>query len=266
MSHIPFTTIPSTNHASPTGSLPFLLPCSPSASKSTTAPKEDAPPFPIPTTKLQKWARDQPAPASVPDEPETERYEPYLALLDHNIRNAWGSVPTTDRVLRRPIQLHTLYLSPLNAHLPASLYITPSTTFPPLRTHLSQSLATAAESALHTHLGPIVDIEALYRDAELALDALETLLQTRGGKGNDTENTGQAPWFFSSPHPTYFDAAVFAYTHLLLDEGMGWRDTRLVSAVRKKTGLVKHRERVLRLCYPDLTYKGLQDRLEGPSM
>jgi len=80
----------------------------------------------------------------------------------------------------------------------------------------------------------VIDAETLYREAEEAFEALDTLL-------------GNNEWFFGADGPGLFDAAVFAYTHLLLDEelGDGWRERRLCDAVRKSNGLVKHREQIL---------------------
>lgn len=51
--------------------------------------------------------------------------------------------------------------------------------------------------------------------------------------------------------PTLLDAALFAYTHLLLDEGMKWVDKRLVREVRKWKAVVEHRERILRDYYTE---------------
>lgn len=70
--------------------------------------------------------------------------------------------------------------------------------------------------------------------------ALESLL------GNDT-------WFFAAKGPGLFDATVFAYTHLLLDSGLGkgWVDTRLCDAVRARKGLVSHRARILDKYFSD---------------
>jgi metaxin len=68
--------VPSNNHASPTGALPFLLPALPAG---TTAP--------IPLSKLQKWAIEQ---VHCEEEQQLDvRFEVYASLLDHRIRNAW---------------------------------------------------------------------------------------------------------------------------------------------------------------------------------
>jgi len=105
-----FTTIPSNNHASPTGALPFLIP--PTSSLVFTT----EPVLPVPSTKLQRWTRerldrrdDSKAHDEKPsfrlspgetrstngmgsnpvEEPSDMRYDAYMSLLDHRIRNAW---------------------------------------------------------------------------------------------------------------------------------------------------------------------------------
>lgn len=81
-------------------------------------------------------------------------------------------------------------------------------------------------------VSPVVDVEALFREAEKAFEALSELL-------------GDKNYFFSQDTPGLFDASVFAYTHSLLDEGMGWLDTRLQKTLRRYGNLVEHRERLL---------------------
>ena len=80
MSGLEFSTKSSNNHASPSGALPFLLPAS--------IPNNENP-LPIPTAKLHKWLADQKLARS---EPDSMRYEAYMALLDHRIRRAWVSL------------------------------------------------------------------------------------------------------------------------------------------------------------------------------
>lgn len=72
--------------------------------------------------------------------------------------------------------------------------------------------------------------EEVMREGEEALDALEELL-------------GSEQWFFGVKEPGLFDAAVFAYTHLLLEE-WGWGWNALGGVLKGKKGLVKHRRRV----------------------
>jgi metaxin len=89
----------------------------------------------------------------------------------------------------------------------------------------------AAEAELSKHYLNI-DIESLYAEAERALEALSIVL-------------GWNEWFFGRSAPGLFDASVFAYTHLLLDSNMGWKEDRLVKSVQKWDNLVQHRERIL---------------------
>lgn len=73
---IDFDVIPSNNHASPSGALPFLIPSLPVGTDT-----------PIPSSKLQKWAIEE-----VHCEEEQQlnvRFEVYASLLDSGIRNAW---------------------------------------------------------------------------------------------------------------------------------------------------------------------------------
>lgn len=78
----------------------------------------------------------------------------------------------------------------------------------------------------------LIKEENLYMEAEAAFSALSTLL------GDDTN-------FFRRDRPSLFDASLFAYTHLLLDETMGWQTTRLADSLKKFPTLVRHRHRIL---------------------
>ena len=69
--------MPSNNHASPSGALPFLLP----ASKN---PQEA--PTPITSNKLVKYVEEQ---GKTVKESSSMRYEAYQSLIDHRIRDAW---------------------------------------------------------------------------------------------------------------------------------------------------------------------------------
>lgn len=92
-------------------------------------------------------------------------------------------------------------------------------------------LRVAAEEELLKH-GSVIDKEDLYNEAEKAFGALSALL-------------GNGQWFFANQKPALFDASVFAYTQLLLDEDFGWKEQRLCIALRKWDNLVQHRERIL---------------------
>jgi metaxin len=202
--------ISSNNHASPTGVLPFLFPA-------IHAPQTAQPaPLPIPSTKLLQYAIKQ-GTTNVSDPQENLRYEAYIALIEHRIRHAW---------------LYNLYLDPQNFPAVAQkLYINSASGNPLVRLTLSHQLQKAAEAELLSS-ATVIDVPDLYSEAEKAFDALSALL-------------GEDEWFFGAEGPGLFDASVFAYTHLLLDEKMGWREKRLLRGLRRKENLVAHRERLL---------------------
>jgi metaxin len=132
-------------------------------------------------------------------------------------------------------QLYSIYLSSNSVSIAEPLYILPTSTNSLVRLTTAHDLRRAAEAELLKH-SAVINAEALYRDAEEAFAALESLL------GNDA-------WFFGNEKPGLFDASVFAYTHLLcMDEGFGrgWEDTRLRDMVSGKAQLVRHREEILR--------------------
>ncbi|KAL8850624.1 MAG: hypothetical protein Q9221_004410 [Calogaya cf. arnoldii] len=178
---------------------------------------------PIPSHKIQEWASKHCART----ESDSIRYEPYLSLLDHRIRNAW---------------LHTLYLSASNFDAVARpLYIAPATSFPPARLALSHTLQTAALQELtKASTSPVIDLDSLYRESDNAFSALSELL-------------GGDDWFFGEAEPGLFDAGVFAYTRLLCDKEMGWKteEERLGRSLRegKWKNLVEHERRIFDRCY-----------------
>ena len=77
-----FRTVASTNHASPTGALPFMIPASSSNLQGSATGQMPV----VPSNKLQKWAREK---GIGQEEPDSMRYEAYMSLLDHRIRKAW---------------------------------------------------------------------------------------------------------------------------------------------------------------------------------
>ncbi|KAL1998491.1 hypothetical protein VTN02DRAFT_6080 [Thermoascus thermophilus] len=203
---IDFQLVPSNNHASPTGALPYLLPALPAGALT-----------PIPSNKLQKWAIEQ-----VHCEEEQQmsvRWDVYASLLDHRIRNAW---------------LYTLYLDNDNFTAVARrLYIDPSTSSPLVRAALASQLQQAARAELLKYSPAYIDVADLEAEADNAFASLSTLL------GDDV-------YFFDRAHPGLFDASVFAYTHLILDEaGMGWKRNPLARRLRQYGNLVRHRDRLL---------------------
>lgn len=100
-----------------------------------------------------------------------------------------------------------------------------------MRASISHQLQTAAEAELLKHTS-IIDAADLYSEADKAFEALSTLL-------------GEDDWFFGNEKPALFDASVFAYTHLLLERKMGWKEEKLCRALRQRENLVRHRQRLL---------------------
>ncbi|OTB07044.1 hypothetical protein M426DRAFT_20439 [Hypoxylon sp. CI-4A] len=210
---IDFRTVSSNNHASPTGALPFLIP--PSSPNSLTAQT------PIPTNKLEQYVLDK-STSKVSDVP-TLKLEAYESLLDYRIRNAW---------------LYSLYLSPSNTALLSHLYVAPVSTSHVVKTTILYQLRHAAETEILRSIGtPVVDSRALYQGAREAFVALSALLESSG------------EWFFGTSEPSLFDATVFSYTHLLVDEALPWEDRRLPEILKDFPNLVEHRNRVLQRCW-----------------
>lgn len=82
---IEFDIVPSNNHASPSGALPFLLPSSSQPSR------------PLTGEKIHKYAREHAA-HEFPNI-SSPRLEAYEALLTQNIRPAWvGKPPRTQKI------------------------------------------------------------------------------------------------------------------------------------------------------------------------
>ncbi|TLD21494.1 hypothetical protein PspLS_09119 [Pyricularia sp. CBS 133598] len=213
--------LPSTNHASPTGALPFLLP-----SSSAT---------PIPANKLQAYAaaatktpnntarqsqQSEPTTTNLTKESEALR----TSLVDHPIRRAW---------------LHALYLEPANAQLLTSLYLSPASRSPLAQRALRAQLRAAAHAELAaSHNGvDCSSAETLRADAARAFASLGAeLLNSSGG--------GRSKWFAGPGGPGLLDATVFAYTHLLL--ALPWGDRSLAEALEADApALVDHRDRML---------------------
>ncbi|KAK3403077.1 hypothetical protein B0T20DRAFT_16574 [Sordaria brevicollis] len=233
---VKFQILPSTNHASPTGALPFILP---KRSSPTDAPS------PIPSSKFHEYALK--FGTSSPPEVPALRLDAYQTLLDVPIRNAW---------------LQALYRDPEYTDLLDRLYISPASSSFWVRGALRHQLRRAAESEIlktgpggtaSTALTLLVDEQAVYRAAVNALEALATLLSE--------SNTG---WFFGAETPTLFDASVFAYTHLMIkymsdgkserqgEEGSIFAERRLGNIVRRAGSgeLGGHHRRLFELLWP----------------
>ncbi|KAH0293046.1 hypothetical protein KCU62_g1412, partial [Aureobasidium sp. EXF-3399] len=209
---IAFRALPSNNHASPSGSLPFLLPANSTA--------------PIASAKLETWtAANSTSTTSASGSGTTQssaaRQEVYISLLDHAVRRAW---------------LYLLYLCPDNfSHVVERLYVTSSSSNTFVAMAISYQLKDAATQEL-VKVTPVVKAEDILTEAVDAFAALETLL-------------GEEVWFFGAKGPGLFDAGVFAYTHLLLDESMGWRFNPLAEKLAGFHNLVGHRNRILERYY-----------------
>jgi len=186
---VSFRILPSTNHASPTGALPFLLPARPQTA-------------PIPSSKLQAYALEHgtsPIQQQQQQQPPPLRQDAYQALLDLPLRNAW---------------LHALYLDPAYTPLLDDFYTTPASSSTFVRDTLRRRLRRAAEAEIlktgsyisSAAAGTAVVDEARVLDAAReALGGLASLLAE--------SETG---WFFDAPTPGLFDASVFAYTYLMV--------------------------------------------------
>lgn len=130
-------------------------------------------------------------------------------------------------------QLYMLYLDSQNFETVARrLYVEPATSNALVQTALGIQLQQAARDEL-LKTSKFIDVADLEADAGNAFEALSSLL------GNDD-------YFFGRENPGLFDASVFAYTHLILDESMGWKQNRLSQLLREHQNLVQHREKLLR--------------------
>ena len=99
-----------------------------------------------------------------------------------------------------------------------------------VRTAIATQLQQAARDAL-LESANYIDTSELEAEADKAFQALSVLL----GKGEH---------FFDRPNPGLLDASMFAYTYLILDEKMGWKQNRLGKVLKKYDNLVQHRERL----------------------
>lgn len=279
---VPHILAPSTNHASPTGSLPFLQPALPSSPEHRLDPRHL---LPIPSSRLDSYARQHgSAPSNPPASSSADtttttpdqrhrRQQAYQSLLDHPIRNAW---------------LYALYLAPANEFLLRHLYVdrvsraalVRATTLHQLRAAARAEIAKAGPGAVTAarawsvsgNVGDLltwalggratVDADKIYDDARRALGALETLLggttAKRGGQQEgeeeeeEKEEQPRSRWFFGAAHPTLFDAAVFSYTHLILSDDYSsqpWGDDTLRRIVRDGCPLLVAHARAIRERY-----------------
>ena len=139
-----------------------------------------------------------------------------MALIDHSIRNAW---------------LYCLYVDKSNFDAVARpLYVETASRSSAVQAATAWQLRAAAIEELGKS-GKVIDGEELYERADEAFSALSTMLG-----GND--------WFFGVEEPGLFDASLFAYTFLLLDREVLWKDRRMIDMVRSHENLVRHCDRI----------------------
>ncbi|KAK0719535.1 hypothetical protein B0H67DRAFT_642881 [Lasiosphaeris hirsuta] len=213
LSKVPVRILPSTNHSSPTGALPFLLP---PRSVSQT---------PIPASKLTDYIRTHGRP--LPPAPVTPRLDAYQALIDLPIRNAW---------------LYVVYLH--SGGRADGWYIEPASRDPLIRYALRNGLREAAAAEILKGTGMLgidledLDMQVLEKRGQEALESLAELLRE--------SETG---WFFGAEEPGVFDASVFAYTYLL-SRHVSDRDISGTVKVAAGGALDKHQMRMLEMAWP----------------
>jgi len=179
------------------------------------APKETSrPASPVPANRLAKWVVSQ----GGKEENLDMRLEAYTALIDHTIRSAW---------------LYYLYLDEGNFEQVAlPLYVASASSSYAVRLSLARQLQSAArEELLKTNT--IIDPEELCRHAVEAFQSLSTLL-------------GEDKFFLGQTTPGLFDASVFAYTQIILDDGLQFSNPTLKLALQQHLNLVRHRDRLIR--------------------
>ncbi|KAL1839706.1 hypothetical protein VTJ49DRAFT_1243 [Mycothermus thermophilus] len=275
-----FRVLPSTNHASPTGALPFLLPArsnSSSSSSSSTSPPSSSspsqppppPPTPIPASKLLPYAQSHANPtksshpATSGDRLFPTRARAYVALVSSHLRSAW---------------LCALYLDPSRSDLLDALYLRPASSSAAVRAALRRQLRKAAgeqildsapaAGALQSGSGSgsgtgevgnnksrgwgwswqedgtAINPRAVYASAREAMAALASLLAE-----------SKTEWFFDADAPSEFDAAVFSYTHLMIQYmSDGEEEAGALGKMVRRAGegeLARHREMLWRFAWPE---------------
>jgi metaxin len=112
------------------------------------------------------------------------------------------------------------------------MYVATASTSWPVQLSLAHQLRNAArEELLKTNT--IIDPQELYNQTEEAFQALSTLL-------------GENRFFFGQTTPGLFDASLFAYTQIILDDGIEWKTPSLKTALQQHENLVQHRARLAR--------------------
>jgi metaxin len=112
------------------------------------------------------------------------------------------------------------------------MYVGSASTSYAVRISLAQQLRNAAQDEL-LKTNTIVDGQELYSKAEEAFQALSWLL-------------GDDKFFFGQTTPGLFDASLFAYTQIILDDDLEWKTPTLKLALQRYENLVQHRARLVR--------------------
>jgi hypothetical protein len=134
-------------------------------------------------------------------------------------------------------QLYQFYLDPANASTPSSLYVEPCSSNPFVQWTIAYQLRTATEQELSkTSASDTIVEEEIMRNASDAFTALSELL-------------GSHEWFFGQHQPGLFDASLFAYTYLILDEGIQWQENKLAETLKKHRNLVQHSGKIGEMYY-----------------
>lgn len=212
--NITFSIVPSNNHSSPSGSLPFLLP----------APQyENALSQAITANKISKWVRPHDA-----DSEMNTKLEIYIALIDQNIRNAW---------------LYHLYLSKDNFQAVAvPLYIQPASANAMVRFALEKQLQAAARAQILQSYD-FIDEGEIYEVADSAFRSLSLVLgQQNYFGGTDKPGLFDAMLFAYTQPLLEFCQDNRAGAH------MSWIETTLVKIVQKYSNLLEHRTRLRNFC------------------
>lgn len=105
----------------------------------------------------------------------------------------------------------------------------------------------------------MLDAAQIYEDARRAFAALETLLGEEQQQRQGEEEEEESGWFFGAQRPSLFDAAVFSYTCLILNdeafihpngEAVGWGDDTLRRILVEECPLlVAHVRRIRQRCW-----------------
>ncbi|CUS14117.1 unnamed protein product [Tuber aestivum] len=212
---VEFKTVPSNNHASPTGALPFIISQQKSMSESMEVEV-------VPSDKLASWIEEHGCSLDVIDT-DSAQVKAFLVLVNNQLRDAW---------------LYALYLEPNNSQDLAGKLYCGSSVSAVSSFLLRQAKAAARQQVLQAYPGGVLDPRRIYADAGAALEAISTML------GKDT-------WFFGGGDPGLFDASVFAYTHLILNLRWHTGENTLFRAVMEHDNLLGHERRIRDAFFPE---------------